>query len=768
MTGNQDSYKHFMSLGHNAAWDLDWPTAILQYELALKEVPEDAKALTAIGLAYTEMQNYLEAIDFYNRAAKASANDPVIIERIARLYERIGDLANATKTSIEAGDQYAKMNDVTKAIENWSQVARFDPEDVTSRSRLADMLERIGRKDEAAREYLEIASLLQHGDDKDSARKILEHAVELSPQGKEIQNALSLVQSGQLLAKPTRRQGGTGPFIMSQVRKFEQNAVPSKVGRSADPITETKQNALVALAGFLFEQQSTSTTNRSPRGDLPKHDGSGPNAKIALHLSQAIDAQTHDQIPQAIFELSAATSKGLDNPAANFNLGFLHYQNGEYEKALKLLQKSQVSPDYALGSKLLIGRILKKANKINGAARVYMEAMAFADSTTVPPDQVDNLMNMYEPIIDSFERDAEPGSRETICDNVETQLIRTDWRQHLCSIRDEIMGTSESLATPIISVLLQTKSTGLIEALATIRNYNEIDKPREALETAFFALDESPNFLPLHQMIADLLYKLHDKQAAIEKYKIIAQTYTSRGESTRAVQMLRHAVTLVPMDMDLRRLLIDNLKTMGLSEDAIRENLLIADIYLQLAELDRASQICQETMRLCQSTKGSRRLEAEILRRIADIDTQRLDWKQALYNYEQVKNLQPDDEKTRKAIVDIHFHQGQTENAINEARDFMLELVNAGQSTRATGFIQMLCREYPDKLGLLTLAGEEPPKSNDKTQAINALNTVGEELMNKGDIPGAIEIIEQIVAMSPPNVAEYQTLLEQLKNGQSS
>jgi len=768
MTGNQDSYKQYMSLGHNAAWDLDWNVAIDQYELALKEIPEDPKALTAIGLAYTEQQKFTEAIDYYNRAAKASGNDPVIIERISRLYERIGDLINATKFCVEAGDQYAKINDVTKAIENWSQVARFDPEDTSSRSRLADMLERIGRKDEAAREYLELAALLQYGEDKEAARKLLEHAVELSPQAKEIQNALSLVQTGQLLPKPARRQGGTGPFIMSQVRKFDQNIVPSRVGHSTDPISETKQNALVALAGFLFEQQSTSSNTRASRNDNPKNDGTGPNAKIALHLSQAIDAQTHDQIPQAIFELSAATSKGLDHPAANYNLGFLHYQNGEYEKALKYLQKSQISPDYALGSKLLIGRILKKANKINGAARVYIEAMAVADTITVPADQVNNLMSMYEPIIDSFERDANPGSREMVCENVETQLVRTDWRQHLCSIREEIMGTTESLATPIISVLLQTTSTGLIEALSTIRNFNEHDKPREALETAFFALDESPNFLPLHQLIADLLYKLHEKQAAIQKYKIIAQTYTSRGESTRAVQMLRHATSLVPMDMDLRKLLIDNLKTMGQSEDAIRENLLIADIYMQLAEFERATQICQEAMRLCQSTKGPRRLEAEILRRIADIDTQRLDWKQALHNYEQVKNIQPDDEKTRKAIIDIYFHLGQTDNAIMEARDFMLEMVNAGQSTRAAGFIQLLCREYPDNPGLLSLAGEEVSQNEDKSQTIEALNTVGEELMNKGDINGAIDVIEQIITMAPPNVAEYKTLLDQLKKSQIS
>ncbi|MBN2257712.1 MAG: tetratricopeptide repeat protein [Anaerolineaceae bacterium] len=767
MTGNQDSYKQYMSLGHNAAWDLDWLNAIEQYTLALQEIPDDPKALTAIGLAYTELQKYNEAIDFYNRAAKSSDGDPVVLERIARLYERIGDLSNATKVSIEAGDQYARRNDVTKAIDNWSQVISFNPEDVTARMRIADLLERIDRKDEAASEYLEIAALMQHADDTEGARKMIERAIQLTPRSKPAQDALSAIQSGQLLVKPVRRQGGTGPIMMSQVKKFEQNATPSRAGRSADPITETKQNAMVALAGFLFSQQSNAQATTPIRGITSKNNESSHNAKIALHLSQAIDAQTHDQIPQAIYELSAATSKGLDHPAAHFNLGFLHFQNGEYDKAMKSLQKSQSSPDYMLGSKLLIGRIHRKNNKLSGAAHVYMEAMSIADASTVPADQNEYLMSLYEPIIDSFERDADDANRESVCDNVETQLIRTDWQQHLRSIREEVMGTSESSVTPIISVLLQTKSSSLIEAMASIRSYTEKEKYHEALETAFFALDESPNFLPLHQMIADLLYKLHDKQAAIQKYKIIAKTYASRGENTRAVQVLRHAVTLMPMDMNMRMLLIENLIAMGQAEDAIRENLLIADIYLQLAELERAAQICQDSMRLYQKSKGPQRLEAEILRRLADIDTQRLDWRQALHNYGRVKSIQPDDEKTRKALVDIYYHLGQVDDALTEIKDFMSLLVNAGQSTRATGFLEMLNREYPDKPDLQALLEGEFQIPATQSKTIEELDMLGEDLMKKGDTAGAIAVIEQILSMNPANSPDYQSLLTQLKNNLS-
>ena len=43
-----------------------------------------------------------------------------------------------------------------------------------------------------------------------------------------------------------------------------------------------------------------------------------------------------------------------------------------------------------------------------------------------------------------------------------------------------------------------------------------------------------------------------------------------------------------------------------------------------------------------------------LLQRMADIDMQRLDWKQALRVYEQIRTLRPDDQAARKQLLELY------------------------------------------------------------------------------------------------------------------
>ena len=49
------------------------------------------------------------------------------------------------------------------------------------------------------------------------------------------------------------------------------------------------------------------------------------------------------------------------------------------------------------------------------------------------------------------------------------------------------------------------------------------------------------------------------------------------------------------------------------------------------------------------------------------------------------------------------------------------------------------------------------------TEAIELLDKLGEAQLEANDTQGAIETIEKIVALNPPNIASYQQLLSQLK-----
>src|SRR5450759_4282318 len=154
MAGNEELFQKAMNLGHSAAWDGMWDQASFFYRQALEQSPDNPKALTNLGLALVELQQFEDALACYRRAAVIAPDDALPVEKVAQLSERLGRLNDATRASLQAADLYIKNREVDKAIENWLRVTRFNPDHLTAHSRLAMIYERLGRKAEAVSEYL--------------------------------------------------------------------------------------------------------------------------------------------------------------------------------------------------------------------------------------------------------------------------------------------------------------------------------------------------------------------------------------------------------------------------------------------------------------------------------------------------------------------------------------------------------------------------------------------------------------------------------------
>jgi outer membrane protein assembly factor BamD (BamD/ComL family) len=80
-------------------------------------------------------------------------------------------------------------------------------------------------------------------------------------------------------------------------------------------------------------------------------------------------------------------------------------------------------------------------------------------------------------------------------------------------------------------------------------------------------------------------------------------------------------------------------------------------------------------LRLAQQPGTNRQIKVEILRQMADIDLQSLDWRQAVRVFEQIRTLQPDDEEARESLIDLNFRLGQTNQAVTEIDQLYLPLV---------------------------------------------------------------------------------------------
>jgi predicted Zn-dependent protease len=170
-------------------------------------------------------------------------------------------------------------------------------------------------------------------------------------------------------------------------------------------------------------------------------------------------------------------------------------------------------------------------------------------------------------------------------------------------------------------------------------------------------------------------------------------------------------------------------------------------------------------LRLVQQGNASREWNVHILQRMADIDMQRLDWKQAVRVYEQIRTLAPDDDSARKQLIELNLRMGQADKAFNELDSYISHLESQNKTELAHGFLEELVREHPEQEMLKRTLAALLARTGRMNEAVPMLDALGESLLEKGDKQGAMEVINQIVLMNPPNVDDYRQLLNQMRNG---
>jgi tetratricopeptide (TPR) repeat protein len=769
MPWNQQVFDKALDKGHSAAWDQNWDEAIKCYKEALREFPDNAVALTSLGLVLMETQDYEGALKSYEHAAKINPKDPVVFASLARLNERLGRLDDAVSNYLQAADMYeeAKLHD--KSMESLMAVAMIKPENIEAREHLATVYETRKWKVEALDEFLSVASLVQKSGDYDRAIKIVEHALEVDPDHADAQRALQLLKTGQPLPPASRPRGGTATISMSRVQQMQKKDEKEK--SSKDPITEAQQKAMVKLAGILFEKEEDpqisgqvsrrgiSALTRGTGGLSTDHSG---KSRMRLHLSRAIDLQTQGQDDKAAEELERAAEIGLGNAEAFFNLGYL-FQGLDPQKSIKYLMLSVRHPDYALGSYLLLAKLAMSAEQLPDAAAFFLQALAMADCATVTPEHAATLNQLYEPIIESQSHETDQTKLRSLCDAIASQLLRKDWQQYLIAARQQLSGGEESPEPlPLAGMLLETKGSRVVEALADMRRLEKAGFYRSAMEIAYNTIPFAPTYLPLQVKMGEVLISQGHINDAVEKFILTAESYNLRGETPQAIGLLNRVAEMAPMDLSIRSKLIELLVSQERVEEALSQYIELADVYYKLAELDMARQTYMAGLKLAQDHKVARQWAIQMITKIADIDIQRLDWRNAIRMYEQLRTLQPEESNARAKLIDLNIRLGQPAVALSELDGFVSYLRNTNQTKVALTFITDMIKEHPEMIDLQRRFADLLIKENKKVQAVQALDGILKTFLNIGNKQGAMEILNQIMSLKPPNLKEYQDMVGKL------
>ena len=344
-----------------------------------------------------------------------------------------------------AAELYLNAGDIEKAIENWSRALVLNPESVIAHSRLAVVFERLRRIPQAVREYLHLASLMQHSGQMDKAVQVINRALNLSPDNEEVAQALVMLRDGVPLPKPTRPKGDLQLFHEPQAALLKEPIEEPDSDKT--PVEEAASKALSELATLFFEQSSEETEDQVARSGGLKSIVEGTSqslsknidkTKLMLHLGQAVELLTRGDMENAAVELEQVIEIGLQHPAAYYQLGVIRTENGHLESALRYLKRSVSHVDYALGSRLLMADVYKKKEVIGEAAIQYLEALRMADSKMVPDEHADGLRQLYEPLIEAHAQTAKEKDNEQLCNTISEMLDRSQWRKSLRKIRKEL------------------------------------------------------------------------------------------------------------------------------------------------------------------------------------------------------------------------------------------------------------------------------------------------------------------------------------------
>jgi tetratricopeptide (TPR) repeat protein len=264
-------------------------------------------------------------------------------------------------------------------------------------------------------------------------------------------------------------------------------------------------------------------------------------------------------------------------------------------------------------------------------------------------------------------------------------------------------------------------------------------------------------------LLARLLERRGRIEAAGNKYVTVADTFRVRGDARHAMDAFEKAMALAPLDMGLRTRLVDMLKRHGEIDRALEHAIALGEAHYQLAQIEKAREKYYEALELAPRGTPDRQWKLQILHRIADIDMQRLAWRDAVSAYHQIIRIAPDDERASVTLVELLFKLAQGPQALAEVDRYLGRLASQGRTKKILAILNGVAAQQPDNMGLLNRLAAAYAQAGDRDKAIEHLDRLGELQLDAGLRGDAVITIQSILSLEPADARSYHQLLAQLQ-----
>jgi tetratricopeptide (TPR) repeat protein len=699
MAGNRRLYEHAVRTAQRHYADKAWDKALAEYQNALKEMPDDLD----------------------------------IIEKAADVLERLGRLTEAAQHYLTIANLRSRQGVADQAVDYWQRATRLDPNVIEAHKNLAFTFASQGQPKLAVRENLALARIYQQQNDLPNALASVQTAYALDPTSADVLTALELL-----------RQAGIATGSIGEA--LADDTLESAGGTRGSPIDITKDLALNKLADMVFDERLTPS-----------------KAKTDALISTALEQQMAGNTGRAIETFRRLLNAGVDQPAIHFSLGLLYQEEVRLDEAIEQFNKSVRFADFRLGSLFALGELYRAKGLVDEALGYFLEALKIIDLQTVRREQADDLIQVYESLAETYAAKGEAQQSGAFVSTLVEFLSSKGWEDKVIQARRRLDSLTEegAPAMSLAEVFSVRDADSLLQSMSFMQELAKRGKYYSALEEGYHAIEKSPDYLPLHLRLADMMWKNGQTDAGIAKFLIIANTLYARGDAQQAMAIYQRVLRLAPMDVNIRAKLIELLVSYGQIDRALEQYMALADTYYQLAATDKAREKYQTALELAPRGGTGRLWTNQIMHKLGEMDTQRGEWKRALATFEQLKKIDPQDEKVRLMLIELYY-KVEPPRALQEIDELLKAHRAAGTLRKLVPIIEDQVRSHPNDLALRARAAQVCIEADMRPEGLVHLNRLGELQLNAGLTKQAAATLRAIIALNPPNVQAYQKLLARL------
>ena len=175
--------------------------AISEYEKVIKEDPKDLTVLNTIGDLYLREGNDSQATYYFKKVGDQYAQNGFVVKaiaiykkltkigsfnsenttKLAELYGQQGLFNDARVHYMQVADHLLKSGDNSQAARIFQKILELDPENAHTQAKLADLYQKLGKKDEARNIYYSAAESLYARGSHDAAEEALAKVLAIDP-----------------------------------------------------------------------------------------------------------------------------------------------------------------------------------------------------------------------------------------------------------------------------------------------------------------------------------------------------------------------------------------------------------------------------------------------------------------------------------------------------------------------------------------------------------------------------------------------------------